>query len=103
VIRKSSINVDFTGEAEDEIISANTFDQSTGVITVTVDAAKAASPYEWYVDGVKQNVPNTQSIFTLNVGDGTFIPGRHEIMVSGRKDGLHYTAKVYFMVSGGTR
>jgi hypothetical protein len=62
-----------------------------------------AGPYEWYVDGLKQPVPNTQNIFALNVGDGTFTPGRHEIMVSGKKGGLHYTGKVYFTVSGGTK
>jgi hypothetical protein len=51
------------------------------------------------VDGVKQAVSNTTAIFTLNVGNGSFIPGRHEIMVSGMKNGLHYTGKVYFVVS----
>jgi hypothetical protein len=103
VIRKSVVGVNFTGEADSAIIANNTFNQSTGVITVTVDTAAVALPYEWYLDGVKQPVPNTQTVFTLGVGDGTFIPGRHEITVSARKGGLHYTGKVYFTVSGGTK
>jgi hypothetical protein len=99
VIRKSSVAVSFTGEAESEVIAANTFDQNTGVVTVTVNAANVSPPYEWYVDGVKQTVSTTDTVFTLRVGDGTFLPGRHEIMVSGKKDGLHYTGRVYFAVS----
>ncbi|MDR2404204.1 MAG: DUF5018 domain-containing protein [Spirochaetaceae bacterium] len=103
VTQKSSIAVNFTGEVDSTVIAANVFDQTTGVITVTVNPANVTAPYEWYVDGVKQPVPNTQETFALNVGDGTFIPGRHEIMVSGKKSGLHYTGKVYFTVAGGTK
>jgi hypothetical protein len=107
VIRKSSVTASFTGEAESGVIASNTFDQNTGVVTVTVnnDSITGISPpYEWYVDGVKQVVLDTgAATFALKVGDGTFLPGRHEIVVSGRKDGLHYTGRVYFTVSGGTR
>jgi hypothetical protein len=103
VIRKSPITVNFTGETDRTIIADNGFDQTTGVITITVNTTNVDPPYEWYLDGVKQPVPNTQTSFTLSVGDGTFIPGRHEIMVSGKKGGLHYTGKVYFTVSGGTK
>jgi hypothetical protein len=103
VIQKSSVTVNFTGEVDSTVIAANVFDQNTGVITVTVNPANIATPYEWYVDGVKQPVPNTQNTFSLNVGDGTFTPGRQEIMVSGKKSGLHYTGKVFFTVSGGIK
>jgi hypothetical protein len=102
VILKSSVGVSFSGDVENTIISSSDFDQNTGVVTVTVNSG-IESPYEWYVDGVKQPVPTTQDTLALNVGDGAFIPGRHEITVSGKKDGLHYTGKVYFTVSGGTK
>jgi hypothetical protein len=103
VIRQSSVVVDFTGEEDSTIIADNVFDQTTGVITITVNTANVDPPYEWYVDGVKQPVPGSQAAFTLSVGDGTYIPGKHEILVSGKKDGLHYTGKAYFTVSGGTK
>jgi hypothetical protein len=102
VIRKSSVGIQFEGE-KDKLVASSTFNQNTGLITVTVgnDPNTGISPpYEWYVDGVKQTVANTEFTFTLNVGDGTFLPGRHEIMVSGKQGGLHYTGRVYFMVSG---
>jgi hypothetical protein len=102
VIRKSSVGVSFTGDLENTIIASSNFDQNTGVITVTVDTAAAAAPYEWYLDGVKQPVSNAAATFTLKVGDGTLIPGRHEILVSGRKNGLHYTGKVSFTLAGGS-
>jgi hypothetical protein len=104
VTRKSSVGVSFAGDAESAIIGSSAFDQSSAVVTVALDPGSGVSPpYEWYLDGVKQPVSTTQDSFTLNVGDGTLIPGRHEIMVSGRKNGLHYTGKVYFTVSGGTK
>jgi hypothetical protein len=103
VIRKSSVEVSFTGEADAAIIADSVINQDTGVMTITLNTAAVAGPYEWYLNGVKQPVPSTQDTLTLNVGDGTFIPGRHEIVVSGRKNGLHYTGKVYFMVGGDTK
>jgi hypothetical protein len=105
VIRKSSVIVTFEGE-KDQAVAGSAFDQNTGTVTVTVNndpATGVSPPYEWYLDGVKQSVPDTQGTFTLNAGDGTLIPGRHEITVSGKKDGLHYTGRVYFTVSGGTK
>jgi hypothetical protein len=96
VIKQSYAEVKFEGET-DLAFAGNVFDQHTGVVTVTVDTKEINSPYEWYVDGVKQ--PVGEAIFTLNVGNGALSPGRHEIMVSGKKDGLHYTGKVYFTVS----
>jgi hypothetical protein len=103
VIRKSSVAVEFTGELDSAIIASNIFDQTTGVITITVDTATVSPPYEWYVDGVIQAVSATDTTFTLSVGDGTWLPGKHELLVSGIKDGLHYTGKAYFTVSGGTK
>jgi hypothetical protein len=99
VTKQSPFTVSFTGEIETSVIASNTFDQNSGVVTVTVDTGNVSAPYEWYVNGVKQPAPNTQTTFSLNVGDGSFTPGRHEIMVSGKKNGLHYTTKVYFDVS----
>jgi hypothetical protein len=101
VQKQSTVMVHFDGET-DLLVAESVFDPVSGVITVRAAAAVAA-PYGWYIDGVKQAVPNTQNTFTLNVGDGTFVAGRHEILVSGRKDDLHYTGKVYFTVSGGTK
>jgi hypothetical protein len=106
VTRRTAVNVTFEGEVERTVIASNTYNQSTGIITVTANATAPAAPLgidndkpiEWYVDGVKQAVSG--ATFTLNVGNGSFTPGRHEIMVSGRKNGLHYTGKVYFTVSG---
>jgi hypothetical protein len=103
VIRRTAVTVTFEGDVDRDVIASNTFDQSTGVITITVNNSAGSgveSPYEWYVNGVKRTVPdNTAITFTLNVGNGSFIPGRHEIMVSGRLNGLHYTGKVYFVVA----
>jgi hypothetical protein len=104
VIRQSPVTVSFEGDVDYTLIAANTFDPVTGIITVIVnDSGGVIPPYEWYVNGVKQAVSGTESpfTFTLNVGDGAFIPGRHEITVSGLKNGLHYTGKVYFVVAGG--
>jgi hypothetical protein len=103
IIQQSLVTVSFTGEVEQTVIAANTIDQTTGIVSVTVNTANVTGPYEWYVNGVKQGLPGTETTFNLPVGDGSFIPGRHEIMVSGRgiNDGLHYTGKVYFVVSGG--
>ena len=103
VIRKSSVDVSFTGEAENGIILRSSFNRTTGFIEVAIDTTRAAAPYEWYLDGVRQPVSNTQDVFTLHAGDGTLIPGRHEIMVSGMIGGLHYTGKMYFVVSGDTK
>jgi hypothetical protein len=103
VIRQSSISVHFEGETDRAIIASNSFDQNTGVITVTVDTGQAAGPYEWYVDGVMQALSPAETTFTLNVGTGNFTPGRHEILLSGIKDGLHYTGRVYFTAAGGTK
>jgi hypothetical protein len=100
VIKQSPVTVTFEGDVDQTVVASNT--SSGGVITITVnnDASNGvAPPYEWYVDGIKQSVSSTATTFTLNVGNGTFIPGRHEITVSGKKDGLHYTGKVYFAVS----
>jgi hypothetical protein len=95
VIKQIAETVDFTGET-DIVFASSTFNQQTGVITVTVDTGQGVTaPYEWYVNGVKQVAIGEQ--FTLSVNG--FTPGKHEIMVSGRKNGLHYTGKVYFTVS----
>jgi hypothetical protein len=99
VIKQSPVTVAFTGEVENDVIKENTFDQKKGVVAVEIDTDKVSPPYGWYVNGVKQAVPDNQAAFSLNVGDGSFTPGRHEIIVSGKKSGLHYTAKVYFEVS----
>jgi hypothetical protein len=105
VIRQSSVAAHFEGEADRSIIASNSFDQNTGVITVIArnDDGGVVPPYEWYVDGVMQAVSSTETTFTLNVGTGNFTPGRHEIMLSGIKDGLHYTGRVYFTVAGGSK
>jgi hypothetical protein len=99
VIPQSSVTVSFTGDPEEEVIRDHSFDKATGLISVTVNSDNVGAPYEWYVNGVKQ--PVSGSGFSLQAGDGSFIPGQHEIMVSGTKNGLHYTGKVYFVVSGG--
>ncbi|MDR1238875.1 MAG: DUF5018 domain-containing protein [Treponema sp.] len=108
VILQSAVTITFTGEKDMTVIAGNTFDQSTGVITVTVNAydentnsGGLRSPYEWFVDGVKQPVSPLDTVFNLSVGDGSLAPGRHEIMVSGMKGGLHYSGKLYFVVAGG--
>jgi hypothetical protein len=103
VQRQSSISVHFEGETDRAIIASNSFDQNTGVITVTVDTGQAAGPYGWYVDGVMQALSSAETTFTLNVGTGNFTPGRHEILLSGTKDGLHYTGRVYFTAAGGIK
>jgi hypothetical protein len=101
VIRQSAVTVSFTGETDYALIESNIFDQTTGLITVSLRTSSVGGPYEWYVNGVKQPVAASETSFCLSVGDGSFFPGRHEIMVSGWKNGLHYTGKVYFVVSGG--
>jgi hypothetical protein len=98
VIREEAVNVGFIGETEGQVINSHSFDQSTGILTVTINN-DISPPYEWYVDGIKQAVSSTEKEFTLNAGDGSFTPGTHEIMVSGKKNGLHYTGKLSFAVS----
>jgi hypothetical protein len=99
VIRKSGFTVRFEGEAERRVIAANTFDSTTGIVTVTIDTGAVDGPYSWYIDGVKQGASG--STFTLNVGNGSLYPGRYEIMAEGTKDRLQYTGKVYCVVAGG--
>ncbi|MDR0623284.1 MAG: DUF5018 domain-containing protein [Treponema sp.] len=99
VTRQSAFTVTFEGDGEQEVIATNTFDPGTGIITVTVKTGNVDGPYDWYIDGVKQGVSGDK--LELNTGNGSFYPGRYEIMVSGKKNGLHYTGKVYFVVSGG--
>jgi hypothetical protein len=97
VIKQSAITAAFMGETDRAIISGNVFDQNTGVITITADSG-IGGPYEWYVDGVKQAVGGSTT-FTLNIGNGGFTPGRHEIMAAVKTGGLYYTGKVFFDVS----
>jgi hypothetical protein len=99
VIKQNTFTVTFTGEAEKTVINSNTFDQTNGVVTIIINTGNVSPPYGWYVDGVKRLLPDDQDTFSLNVGNGSFAPGRHEITVSGKKDGLYYTGKVYFEVS----
>jgi hypothetical protein len=100
VIKQTEVSVTFEGETDRNVIATNTFNQTTGLITVTVNTTAVDQPYEWYVDGVKQGVPSSATTFTLNVGNGSYVPGtRHEIMVSGIKDYFHYTGRVYFVVA----
>ncbi|MDR2785208.1 MAG: hypothetical protein LBB83_04760 [Treponema sp.] len=105
VLRQSSVTAHFEGEVDRSIIADNRLDQNTEIITIIArnDAGGVDPPYEWYVDGVIQAVSTTGTTFTLNVGTGNFTPGRHEIMLSGIKDGLHYTGMVYFTVAGGSK
>jgi hypothetical protein len=103
VTEQSGFTASFEGEAERGVIDTNTFDPATGSITVTIDTSQdkgVDGPYEWYIDGVKQGVSG--STFSVNVGNGSFYPGRYEIMASGVKNGLRYTGKVYFVVAGGS-
>jgi hypothetical protein len=101
VIRQSGFEVAFEGEAERGVINTNSFDQTTGIITVTIKTSEVDAPYSWYINGVIQGVSDSDPTFTLNIGNGSFYPGRYEIMAVGMKDGLRYTGKVYFVVSGG--
>jgi hypothetical protein len=105
VLRQSSVAAHFEGEADRSIIADNRWDQNTGIITIIArsDAEGVDPPYEWYVDGVIQAVSTTDTTFTLNVGTGNFTPGRHEILLSGIKGGLHYTGRVYFTVAGDSK
>jgi hypothetical protein len=105
VTRQSSVAARFEGETDRSIIASNSFDQNSGVISITArnDDGGVVPPYKWYVDGVMQAVSATETTFTLNVGTGNFTPGRHEILLSGIKDGLHYTGRVYFTVTGGSK
>ncbi|MDR1277931.1 MAG: DUF5018 domain-containing protein [Treponema sp.] len=100
VTRQSGFTVTFEGEAERRVIASNTFDPTTGIITVTINTAEVDGPYDWYIDGVKQE--GSGSTFSVNVGNGSFYPGRYEIMASGVKGNLRYTGKVYFVVAGGS-
>jgi hypothetical protein len=100
VTKKSAFTVRFEGDGERIVIDSNSFESSTGVITVTVNTGNVDGPYEWYIDGVRQGVSG--ATFSLNIGNGAFYPGRYEIMAAGRKNGLRYTGKVYFVVSGGS-
>jgi hypothetical protein len=105
VLRQSAATVTFEGNMDRTVIGSNVFEQTNGRIIITAknDADGVDPPYEWYVDGVKQAVSTTETTFILNVGTGDFTPGRHEIMLSGIKGGLHYTGRVYFTVAGGSK
>jgi hypothetical protein len=93
VIKQSKDNVIFDGEHEAGVISS--YDPGTSVITVEVNTGEVTGPYDWYVNGYIQAAAGAK--FTLNVGSG-FTPGKHEIMVTGWKEGHIYSAHVYFTV-----
>jgi hypothetical protein len=103
VTPKTAVSVTFEGEREQDVIATSTFNQTTGLITVTVNTdlgnGGVAPPYEWYAGGIKQGVPVTTTTFTLNVGNGSYAPGRHSIMVSGIKNHRHFTGTVYFVIA----
>jgi hypothetical protein len=104
VTKQTGVTVTFQGESEIDVIDTKSFDPAAGIITVTVKTGNVDPPYGWYVNGVKQLVPDDTAAFKLNVGNGAFIPGpEHEIMVSGKKDGMIYTGHVKFTVSGGIK
>jgi hypothetical protein len=101
VNKQSAVTISFQGDTEQDVIndSQTSFNQSTGIISVTVN--NGFDSVGWYVNGVKQG--GSGNSFSLNVGNGSFISGRHQIMAVGKKNGQQYSDHVYFTVSGGVQ
>jgi hypothetical protein len=105
------VTISYDGPRDDKF-TEESFDQSTGLLTVTIldkitdlfplgasiNTYKYGPSYGWYVDGIEQNVSNTQN--TLVITTAGFPPGRHQVTVSATKstDGKHYTNTLYFLV-----
>jgi hypothetical protein len=92
----------FIGITDPDLITTS-FDQSTGILTLTLAAGTGyTAPYEWYLNGQKLNVSGTEPRLSLHTGG--LQPGQHEIVVVVTKSNAasgypsHYTNKVYFMV-----
>jgi hypothetical protein len=113
VSRIPEVTVSYEGPRDDEFATGD-FDQNAGLLTVTINNTalfplsapiyKYGPPYDWYVDGVKQNVSSTQNTLVIKTAD--FPPGRHLVTVSATRppppsgDGKHYTNTLYFLVQG---
>jgi hypothetical protein len=97
VTKIPEITIQYEGLRDDKF-TAESFDQSTGLLTVTISLTGYGAPYDWYVDGVDQPVSGTQN--TLVIKTAAFGPGRHQVTASAVKnaDGRHYTSQVYFLV-----
>jgi hypothetical protein len=91
-------NVSFLGISDPGLLETN-FDQNTGLITIRVkDVSGYTAPYEWYLDGQKYPVTNTEKTLILKVAGRP--PGQHEVVLTATgPGGLHYTGKIYFLVS----
>jgi hypothetical protein len=92
--------VTFRGISDPDLIRTS-FDQSTGTLTLTLNTVSGyGPPYEWYLDGGKLGVSNTEPRLTLRTAD--LQPGQHEVVVVVAKTGsglVHYTNRVYFLVN----
>jgi hypothetical protein len=96
VVKMPEITIRYEGVRDEEFITEN-FDEGTGLLTIKVTGTNYGAPHEWYVDGVKQPVSDTQDILELKTAD--FEPGTHQVTVSAKgPDNKHYTNLVYFLV-----
>jgi hypothetical protein len=96
VVKNPEVTVKYVGLKDDKFITEK-FEQSTGLLTVTIAHIDYTKPYEWYVDGVKYPVSGAQSTLVLKTTD--FQPGQHEVVAAAKKiDGKYYTNKISFLV-----
>jgi hypothetical protein len=97
---------------EDPSLIEESFDQSTGLLTITIDQSATVtfngttisytSPYEWYLDGKKYPVSGTETSLVLKTWD--LAPGRHElVLIVTGSDNKHYSNKMYFLVQEGNK
>jgi hypothetical protein len=95
------LSVTFLGIEDPDLLSSS-FNQSTGIVSLTLTGTGYTSPYEWRLDGRKLNVSGTEPRLELRAS--SLGPGQHEIVVTVVKTGVppgyptHYTNKVYFSV-----
>jgi hypothetical protein len=108
VLKIPEITISYGGPQDDKF-TTESFDQNTGLLTISIDTTANkfplsapsygyAAPFDWYVDGVNQPVARTQSTLVIKTND--FKPGRHQVTVSAERssDNRHYTNLVYFLV-----
>jgi hypothetical protein len=107
VIKIPEVTISYESPRDDRF-TTESFNQTNGLLTVIIDTSsffpvsapvyQYTSPYDWYVDSVKQNVSTTQNTLVIKTAD--FSPGRHQVTVSATRgsDGKHYTNVLYFVV-----
>jgi hypothetical protein len=100
------VNVNFVAISDATGLLSYVFNKDSGLVTVSIDTAAAtaggfSSPYKWYLEGKDYPAVNTETTLVIQTRD--LDPGhQYELVletVKGGPSGLHYTSKLYFVIT----